>query len=133
MVYSVVCLLSVMHQVFGVHPSGDQYAWVRGNTAIALPGHRVLRQRARQNLKWIVSFGRQLVVSVCDNFGPRVNEILVWLPGFIPAGRNKKTHHDRYREEDTGELAVGFTHGVVCALSRQRHPRRKRRIAGSTD
>jgi hypothetical protein len=83
------------------------------------------RPRAGQNLEWVVSFGRQLVVSVRDNFGPRINEILVWLPGFIPVGRNKKTHRDRYRQEDTGELAVGFTHAVVCALSRQRHPRRK--------
>jgi hypothetical protein len=120
-----VCLFSVSHQVFRVHPSGDKYAWARGNTTIALPGRRVLRQRARQNLEWVISFGRQLVVDVRDNFGPRVNEILVWLPGFFSADRNKKTHRDRYRQEDTGELAIGFTHAIVHAFSRQRRPRRK--------
>jgi hypothetical protein len=119
-----VCLLSVSHQVFRVHPGGDKYAWARGDTTIALPGRRVLRQRARQNLEWVVSFRRQLVVDVRDNFGPRIDKILVWLAGLISVDRNKKTYGDRYRQEDTGEFAIGFTHAVVCAFSRQRHPRR---------
>jgi hypothetical protein len=119
-----VCLLSVSHQVFRVHPSGDKYAWARGNTAIALPGRRILRQRARQNLEGVVSLRRQLVVDVRHNFGPRINEILVWLAGLLSVDRHKKTHSDRYRQEDTGEFAIGFTHAVVRAFSRQRHPRR---------